>query len=81
MEIECIPVENYTKTQALIKIAGGAGKGSSTYVNRILSFIFATDDSFTELQRLPQAPFKMSCGFQRCINLAHVSLGVDEEFL
>ena len=52
-----------------------------TYVNRILAFIFATDESFTKLMELPKTPFRMWCGNQLCINLAHISLGdSDKEF-
>ena len=48
-----------------------------TYVNRVLAFIFATDESFDQLMRLPKEPFKMSCSDQLCVNLAHISLQVD----
>ncbi|OLQ03235.1 hypothetical protein AK812_SmicGene13804 [Symbiodinium microadriaticum] len=49
---------------------------SVTYVNRVLAFIFATDDSFEKLMALPKEPFKMSCGDQLCVHLAHISLAV-----
>lgn len=49
---------------------------SVTYVNRVLAFIFATDESFEALMRLPKEPFKMSCGNQLCCHLAHISLSV-----
>ncbi|KAF4671155.1 hypothetical protein FOZ61_005378 [Perkinsus olseni] len=45
---------------------------SVTYVNRLLAFIFATDESFEKLMRLPKEPFKMVCGDQLCVNLKHI---------
>jgi len=63
--------------QAAIRIVKpGESAESVTYVNRILSFIFATEDSFEQLMKLPKEPFKMSCGDQLCVNLAHISLAV-----
>jgi len=64
--------------QAAIKmVKPGESQESITYVNRVLAFIFATDESFDQLMRLPKEPFKMSCGDQLCVNLAHISLQVD----
>lgn len=64
--------------QAAIKmVKPGETSESITYVNRVLAFIFATDESFDHLMRLPKEPFKMSCGDQLCVNLAHISLQVD----
>jgi len=61
--------------QAAIRmVKPGETQESVTYVNRVLAFIFATDDSFEQLMRLPQDPFKMSCGDQLCVHLAHVAL-------
>eukprot|EP00929_Paragymnodinium_shiwhaense_P036877 TRINITY_DN19718_c0_g1_i1.p1 TRINITY_DN19718_c0_g1~~TRINITY_DN19718_c0_g1_i1.p1 ORF type:complete len:187 (+),score=42.75 TRINITY_DN19718_c0_g1_i1:105-665(+) len=61
--------------QAAIRmIKPGEAVESITYVNRILAFIFATDESFEELMQLPKAPFKMSCGDQLCVHLAHISV-------
>mmetsp|Transcript_100523 Transcript_100523/g.194093 ORF Transcript_100523/g.194093 Transcript_100523/m.194093 type:complete len:179 (+) Transcript_100523:78-614(+) len=63
--------------QAAIKmIKPGEQEESVTYVNRVLAFIFATDDSFEALMRLPKEPFKMSCDDQLCVHLAHISLAV-----
>lgn len=63
--------------QAAIRmVKPGESAESVTYVNRVLAFIFATDDSFEQLMRLPKEPFKMSCGDQLCVHLAHISLGV-----
>mmetsp|Transcript_8050 Transcript_8050/g.22232 ORF Transcript_8050/g.22232 Transcript_8050/m.22232 type:complete len:175 (-) Transcript_8050:259-783(-) len=42
-------------------------------VNRVLAFIFATDESFEVLMRLPKDPFKMCCGNQLCVHLSHIS--------
>lgn len=63
--------------QAAIKmIKPGEQEVSVTYVNRVLAFIFATDDSFEALMKLPKEPFKMSCNDQLCVHLAHISLAV-----
>lgn len=61
--------------QAAIRmIKPGETMESVTYVNRILAFIFATDESFEELMQLPKEPFKMSCGDPLCVHLAHISV-------
>merc|ERR1712139_150584 len=63
--------------QAAIRmVKPGESSESVTYVNRVLAFIFATDDSFEQLMKLPKEPFKMSCGDQLCVHLAHISLAV-----
>jgi len=63
--------------QAAIRmVKPGETSESVTYVNRVLAFIFATDDSFEQLMKLPKEPFKMSCGDQLCVHLAHISLAV-----
>ncbi|OLQ08844.1 hypothetical protein AK812_SmicGene7597 [Symbiodinium microadriaticum] len=52
--------------QAAIRmVKPGESAESVTYVNRVLAFIFATDESFDKLMKLPKEPFKMSCGDQR----------------
>eukprot|EP00440_Ansanella_granifera_P009371 gb/GFBE01010155.1/.p1 GENE.gb/GFBE01010155.1/~~gb/GFBE01010155.1/.p1 ORF type:complete len:184 (+),score=46.02 gb/GFBE01010155.1/:1-552(+) len=64
-------------SQAAIKmVKPGEQSESVTYVNRVLAFVFATDDSFERLMQLPKEPFKMSCGDQLCVHLAHISLSV-----
>lgn len=61
--------------QAAIRmIKPGDTQESVTYVNRVLVFIFATDQSFDQLMRLPKEPFRMNCGDQLCVNLNHISL-------
>lgn len=63
--------------QAAIRmVKPGEQQESVTYVNRVLAFVFATDDSFEQLMKLPKEPFKMSCGDQLCVHLAHISLAV-----
>mmetsp|Transcript_39627 Transcript_39627/g.89379 ORF Transcript_39627/g.89379 Transcript_39627/m.89379 type:complete len:185 (-) Transcript_39627:50-604(-) len=65
--------------QAAIRmVKPGESEESVTFVNRVLAFIFATDDSFEQLMKLPKEPFKMSCGDQLCVHLAHISLAVAE---
>jgi len=61
--------------QAAIRmVKPGEEQESVTFVNRLLAFVFATDDSFEQLMKLPQDPFKMSCGDQLCVHLAHVAM-------
>eukprot|EP00933_Yihiella_yeosuensis_P025355 TRINITY_DN19693_c2_g1_i1.p1 TRINITY_DN19693_c2_g1~~TRINITY_DN19693_c2_g1_i1.p1 ORF type:complete len:191 (-),score=47.14 TRINITY_DN19693_c2_g1_i1:290-862(-) len=70
---------NVTKEdlQAAIRmVKPGESNETVTYVNRVLAFVFATDDSFEQLMRLPKEPFKMSCGDQLCVNLGHIALDV-----
>ncbi|TRY53205.1 Uncharacterized protein CTYZ_00003978 [Cryptosporidium tyzzeri] len=45
-----------------------------TYVNRILAFLYADDESFLELQKKPPVAFKNVCEDPICINLTHISL-------
>jgi hypothetical protein len=45
----------------------------ATYVNRLLAFVFATDECFKKLLEMPKAPFTMICGNQLCVNLNHLS--------
>ena len=46
-------------------------------MNRQLAFIFASDECFFRLIRLPNEPFKMVCSDQLCVNLAHISLEIE----
>jgi hypothetical protein len=63
--------------QAVVSIGKPAETKYVIYVNRVLAFIFATDDSFEQLKRLPNEPLKMACSDQLCVHLAHISLAVD----
>ncbi|CUV05327.1 hypothetical protein CPHLJ_3g3870 [Cryptosporidium parvum] len=45
-----------------------------TYVNRALVFLYASDESFEELQLKPRVAFNMACGNRRCVHLRHISL-------
>lgn len=66
--------------QAAIRmVKPGESEESVTYVNRVLAFIFATDDSFDQLMQLPKEPFKMGCNDQLCVHLAHISLNVEPQ--
>jgi len=49
---------------------------STTYVNRVLTFIFANDATFDFLMQLPKMPFKMRCGNPLCVNVLHISPAV-----
>jgi hypothetical protein len=60
--------------QAVIRLMKpGETSESVTFVNRVLVFIFATDDSFEQLMKLPKEPFRTICGDQLCVNLNHIS--------
>lgn len=61
--------------QACIRmVKPGESTESTTFVNRVLVFIFATDESFELLMKLPKEPFRMSCCDQLCVNLNHISV-------
>lgn len=61
--------------QACIRmVKPGEATESMTFVNRVLVFIFATDESFEQLMRLPKEPFRMSCGDQLCVSLSHITV-------
>ena len=61
--------------QACIRmVKPGESTESTTFVNRVLVFIFATDESFEQLMRLPKEPFRMTCSDQLCVNLSHISV-------
>ncbi len=61
--------------QACIRLVKpGETNESTTFVNRVLVFIFATDESFEQLMRMPKEPFRMQCYDQLCINLNHISV-------
>jgi len=52
----------------------GEDQETVTYINRILSFAFASEESFELLMRLPKEPFRMRCGNQLCIHIGHISV-------
>ena len=61
--------------QACIRmVKPGESTESTTFVNRVLVFIFATDESFEQLMRLPKEPFRMTCADQLCVSLSHISV-------
>lgn len=62
--------------QAFMQVNKPREGDSQVWVNRILAFIFSSDASFLKLMKLPKEPFKMSCGNQLCVNLAHVTPAV-----
>lgn len=62
---------------AIRMVKPGEERESITYVNRVLAFMFATDESFGKLMSLPKTPFRMCCGNQLCINLSHISSSAD----
>ena len=77
-EEECVhwygEITKEEPAQAAIRMhKPGEAVESVTFVNRVLVFIFATDDSFEALMKLPKEPFKMTCGDQLCVNLNHIS--------
>ena len=64
-DTKCVPwygdVTRDDKQAAIRMVKPGESQESITYVNRVLAFIFATDESFEQLMRLPKEPFRMSC--------------------
>lgn len=63
--------EHNEATLTMVK-PGVAGE-SVTHVNRVLTFIFASDTLFEQMIQLPKEPFRTSCGDQRCVCLACIS--------
>ena len=39
----------------------GQVQKQTVFINRLLLFLFATEDSFEQLMKLPKAPFRMAC--------------------
>lgn len=60
------------RPQPVMKVRKPEGEVDA-YVNRILVFMFASDESFEEMLKLPKEPFKMTCGNTLCTNMAHLS--------
>jgi hypothetical protein len=82
---ECVawygPLSDDNPQQAVMELNVGGGSTPTaakkpTFVNRLLAYIFATDESFENLMKLPKAPFIMVCGDQQCINVKHISAEV-----
>lgn len=62
------------KSNGVIRLSQpGFGNQTVTYVNRVLPFLFADDESFDELMALPKEAFHMSCGNSLCCSMAHIS--------
>eukprot|EP00929_Paragymnodinium_shiwhaense_P024246 TRINITY_DN14981_c0_g1_i1.p1 TRINITY_DN14981_c0_g1~~TRINITY_DN14981_c0_g1_i1.p1 ORF type:complete len:1589 (-),score=374.84 TRINITY_DN14981_c0_g1_i1:70-4836(-) len=61
-------------TQASLQLVRpGEGNPSPAYANRLLAFLFASNDVFDQLESLPtKEPFTMACGDQLCVNLTHL---------
>eukprot|EP00927_Polykrikos_kofoidii_P068948 TRINITY_DN64306_c0_g1_i1.p1 TRINITY_DN64306_c0_g1~~TRINITY_DN64306_c0_g1_i1.p1 ORF type:complete len:175 (+),score=19.39 TRINITY_DN64306_c0_g1_i1:65-589(+) len=57
----------------LSTIQPGESEESVGYVNRVLIFLFATDDEFERRMQFSQEPFKMSCGNQLCVHFRHIT--------
>ena len=52
---------------ALHIIKPGEAHESVTFVNRVLAFLFAKDESYEQLMKLPKEPFRMSCKEHLCV--------------
>ncbi|CAE7213153.1 unnamed protein product, partial [Symbiodinium sp. CCMP2456] len=59
----------------------GDARESITYLNRLLAFGFATDESFEKLMKLPKEPFKMTCNDQLCVSVSCIGVAVVEDSL
>jgi hypothetical protein len=66
-------VSDGSNPQAVVELEDGDSSKKPTFVNRLLAYIFATDESFDALMKLPKAPFVMACGDQLCISVKHIS--------
>jgi len=60
--------------EAAITLRSGEAQENVTFVNRVIVFVFASDESFQKLQKLPRKPFRMRCANQMCINLKHINM-------
>lgn len=71
-----ITVNNKMEVQAALCIVHKDQTKTVGFTNRLLSFIFADDDSYALLQNLPvtKDALQMACGNQLCVNLAHISI-------
>jgi len=54
------------------RMENGEPKKTLTFVNRVLAYLFTSEESFQKLQLQPRKPFRMRCGNQLCINLFHI---------
>ena len=60
---------------AIYVLKPGDSEKSWMNVTRLLTFLFAVDESFERVRVLPSdQPIKMGCGNQLCCSLVHVSL-------
>jgi len=61
------------KPHAVLEVYKPADGGeSNSHVSRVMAFLFASDESFEQLMKLPKDPFSMCCNNQLCVNLAHI---------
>jgi len=59
---------------AAIRTKGKEGADTLTCANRVMAIIFASDESFGELMKLPKKGFEISCGNNLCTSLFHIAL-------
>jgi len=65
--------DHLSARQAVFRLVKpGEGQETVAYINRILSFAFAAEESFELLMSLPKEPFRMSCGNQLCVLMGHI---------
>ena len=59
--------------EAVVEIRHEDGSENRTYVNRLLLYLFTTEQSYQSLLALPGTrPLTMACGCQLCLNLQHI---------
>jgi hypothetical protein len=63
---------NHEGIMEIDRQSAGGTQRQVVYTNRMLVYLFATEDSFRVLMKLPKAPFRMACDHPLCINLGHV---------
>ena len=77
MKDDCVcwygAVSDGTPQQAVLELDDANQSKKPTFVNRLIAYVFATDESFDALMKLPKAPFVMACGDQLCVSVKHIS--------
>eukprot|EP00927_Polykrikos_kofoidii_P019455 TRINITY_DN19096_c0_g1_i2.p1 TRINITY_DN19096_c0_g1~~TRINITY_DN19096_c0_g1_i2.p1 ORF type:complete len:209 (-),score=38.23 TRINITY_DN19096_c0_g1_i2:43-618(-) len=67
-------VTSHDREAVFQMVKPGETQETFLYVNRVLAFVFAAEESFEILARLPKDAFPMRCNDQMCITLAHISV-------
>ncbi|EDO08589.1 hypothetical protein BBOV_III010340 [Babesia bovis T2Bo] len=52
----------------------GKSTGKTSFVTRLLAFLFADEQSYEIIENIPYRAFRMACGDKLCITLTHIRL-------